>query len=135
MSDRNGTAPRIIPGCDVLPPLAPSPRPAAGCAADRGQAKGKAGGRFATVNAFADFTLGGLSRAEIAVWLLLWRDTKADGLARTSQADLARRAGCNVRTVKRAARRLVRAGLLEIVRRGRLGAGPSAYRVRPLRGD
>jgi hypothetical protein len=40
----------------------------------------------------ADFTLSALTRAEIAVCLLLWRDTKSDGTAQTSQADLARRA-------------------------------------------
>jgi hypothetical protein len=142
MTGRNGTAPRIITGCAVLPPLdAPAPPSAHPAPRRTGQPKGKPGGRpaargrFATVNAFADFTLTGLCRAEIAVWLLLWRDTKADGLARTSQADLARRAGCDVSTVKRAVRRLVRVGLLDIARRGRLGAGPSAYRVRPLRPD
>jgi hypothetical protein len=132
MSDRNGVGRRVIPGCDVLPPLDPSPRPAGRGPAGRGAVTGKPGGRFATINAFADFTVAGLSRAEVVVWVLLWRDTKADGLARTSQADLARRAGCDVSTVKRAVRRLVRAGLLDIARRGRLGCGPSAYRVRPL---
>jgi hypothetical protein len=65
-------------------PGAPKRRPG-----DRPAARG----RFATVNAFADLTPAGLNRAEIAVWLLLWRHTKADWLARTSQANLARRAG------------------------------------------
>lgn len=87
-------------------------------------------GRFEQVNGFADFTLPGLDRAQIAVWLILWRDTKA-GIARTSQADLARRAGTTTRTVERAVRRLIRAGLLTVVRRGGLGRGPSSYRVHP----
>lgn len=93
----------------------------------RGKAETK--GRFVVINRFADFALAGLSRAEICVWLLLWRDTKPDGLARTSQGDLARRAGKNVRTVKRAVRRLVDAGLIVIVRQGGLRKGPSTYRV------
>jgi DNA-binding IclR family transcriptional regulator len=84
------------------------------------------------VNAFADFSLVGRGRAEIAVWLLLWRDTRPDGLARTSQADLARRAGCDPSTVKRALRRLRAAGLLTTVCRGRINAGPSVYRVHGL---
>jgi hypothetical protein len=133
MSECNSTAPRIIPGCAVLPPLDPSPAPPL-----KGMFYGRrqvVRGRFAVLNAFADFTLRGLSRADIAVWLLLWRDTKPNGLARTAQADLARRAGCDVSTVKRAVRRLVRSGLLDVTYRGRLGRGPSAYVVQPLRND
>jgi hypothetical protein len=109
----------------------------------RGQsrAKGTAAGRrtgerFAVLNAFVDFTLRELTRAEIAVWFVLYRDTKAaDGLARTSQADLARRAGVNLGTAKRAVARLCRRGLLTVVFRGSLRRGPSAYRVRPLTKD
>ena len=98
-----------------------------GTAADR-----KAGNRFAALNAFVDFTQRELSRAEIAVWFTLYRDTKPDGLARTSQADLARRAGVNVRTAKRAVLTLWRRGLLTVVFRGNLRRGPSIYRVRAL---
>jgi DNA-binding MarR family transcriptional regulator len=98
------------------------------------KAKGKstAGERFKVLNAFADFTLAGLDRAEIAVWLVLWRDTKPDGLARTSQADLARRAGVTDRTVRRAITSLLDAGLLRVVHRGGLRRGVSVYRVLPL---
>ena len=104
---------------------------------DAHKAKGKAAGRragdrFAVLNAFVDFTMQDLPRAEVLVWLALFRDTKADGLARTSQADLARRAGVNVGTVKRAVAGLRRRGLLAVVFRGSLRRGPSAYRVRPL---
>ena len=99
------------------------------------KAKGKAAGRFAVLNAFVDFTMQELSRAEVLVWLALFRDTKADRQARTSQADLARRAGMNVGTVKRAVAGLRRRGLLAVVFRGSLRRGPSAYRVRPLTRD
>lgn len=106
-------------------------------AGGKSKAKGKATGRrhadrFATLNTFADFTQRELSRAEITVWLTLYRDTKADGTARTSQADLARRAGVNVRTAKRAVLTLCRRGLLTVVFRGNLRRGPSVYRVRAL---
>ena len=90
------------------------------------------GDRFAVLNTFADFTLSALTRAEIAVWLLLWRDTKRDGTAKTSQADLARRAGVSVGTAKRAVAGLRCRGLLTVVFRGTLRRGPSAYRVHPL---
>jgi hypothetical protein len=103
----------------------------------RGGAKGTAvgrrtGERFATLNAFVDVTAGTLNRAELLAWLILYRDTKADGLARTSQADLARRAGVNVRTAKRAVLTLCRRGLLTVVFRGNLRRGPSVYRVRAM---
>lgn len=118
-----------LTGCAVLPPMQgpiPSPTPRS-----KGRHKAKrAAGRFAALNAFLDVTLRELPRAQIAVWLLLFRDTKADGLARTGQADLARRAGCNAGTVKRALAGLARRRLLTVVHRGRLGAGPSVYRLR-----
>ena len=94
--------------------------------------RGTAGQRFKVLNAFADFTIAGLDRAEIVVWLLLWRDTKPDGLARTSQADLARRGGISDRTVRRAITHLRRAGLLRVAHQGGFRRGASVYRVLPL---
>jgi len=87
--------------------------------------------RFAVLNAFVDFGIADadLTPAEALVWLVLYRDTKANGLARTAQADIARRAGLDVRTVRRAVASLEAKGMLQIVRRGRLNAGPSTYRV------
>ena len=92
----------------------------------------KAKHRFAILNAFTDMTMKELGRAEMAVWLLLYRDTKPNGLARTAQADLARRTGTTTRTVERAVNSLERRGLLTVVRRGGLRRGPSSYRVHAL---
>jgi hypothetical protein len=107
---------------------------------DRSQPTGKrrarakaAGQRFRTLNAFVDFTAGGLRRNELLVWLILYRDTR-DGVARTSQADLARRAGVSKRTVIRVVRKLVDRGLLVVVYRGSIQQGPSGYRVLPVAG-
>ncbi|MGA7698333.1 MAG: winged helix-turn-helix transcriptional regulator [Thermoguttaceae bacterium] len=132
------TKPPILEGCAVLPPMHQgtgngSLRRHQGDTAKtkRKHADRKTGDRFAVLNTFADFTMAGLARAEIVVWLLLWRDTKPDGLARTSQADLARRAGIDVSTAKRAVARLVRRRLLTVVFRGSLRRGPSKYRVHP----
>jgi hypothetical protein len=94
----------------------------------------RTGNRFGAINAFLDATMAGLRPCERAVWLLLWRDTRPNGLARTSQADLARRAGATERAVRSALRELQRRGLVVVVRRGRLQGGPSCYRVRPLTG-
>ncbi len=127
--------PRILAVGEEPPALNPT------LAADRASRKGKtskpkrkAGERFAVFNALVDFTLCTLNRAQIAVWLILYRDTR-DGTARTGIADIARRAGCDRSTVFRAVRSLERAGLLKVVYRGGLGKGTSRYRVRPLAKD
>jgi Mn-dependent DtxR family transcriptional regulator len=62
---------------------------------------------------------------------VLYRDTK-DGSARTSQADIARRAGVSKRTVIRCLRRLERRGLVVVAARGGPAKGPSRYRVKPF---
>lgn len=87
--------------------------------------------RFELLNAFVDFTAGRLTRSELLVWLTLYRDTR-DGIARTAQADLARRTGASLRSISLAIARLERLGLLVVVQRGGLKRGPSSYRVRPL---
>ena len=87
--------------------------------------------RFSILNNFVDFTMHRLSRNEVAVWFVLYRDSR-DGIARTSQADIARRAGVTDRTVRNMIRRLERRGLLKTVFRGGLNSGPSRYRVIPL---
>ena len=72
-----------------------------------------------------------LTGAEAKVWLILFRDTKATGTARTGQTDIARRAGLSRRGVQVAVGKLTAKGLVTIVRRGRLNSGPSTYRVCP----
>ena len=130
--------PRIIPVGEELPPME-RPTPSSNGRhqhqdGDRSKPKGKTGERFALLNAFIDFTLADLTRAEIAVWLILYRDTR-EGTARTSITDIARRAGCDRSTVFRALNRLERAGLVKIVHRGGLGRGASRYRVLALAKD
>lgn len=127
---------RIAPlvGSEVLPPLESKTKPTAKVRPSAKEAKGSkpkrpTGERFQTINAFVDMTLRDLDRNELAVWLLLWRDTKPNGLAKTSQTDLAKRAGVSTRTVERAVRRLLNRGLLQLSRRGGVNRGPSTYRV------
>lgn len=94
-------------------------------------ARQKAANRFAVLNAFIDLTMGKLTPSEVTTWIVLYRDTKPDGLARTGQADLARRAGITDRQVRRAIANLKSRGLLRIARRGGTRCGPSSYRVLP----
>ena len=87
--------------------------------------------RWSVFNAFVDASMMSLNRSELAVWLVLFRDTKGDtGLARTGQTDLARRCGCSVRAVRTAIQSLQDKGFIEVVRLGRINAGPSVYRVK-----
>lgn len=88
--------------------------------------------RFATLNAFVDMGMADLTGAEAKVWLILFRDTKGTGTARTAQTDLARRAGLSVRSVKLALRSLTAKGMVRLVHRGRLNVGPSVHTVHPV---
>ena len=47
--------------------------------------------RFEMLNAFVDTGNAELSRAELAVWMILYRDTHRNGVARASLDDLAHR--------------------------------------------
>jgi hypothetical protein len=129
--------PRIIPVGGELPPMEPrSDRSGKLPPGKVSEPKGKAGKRstgerFRTLNNFVDFSLGKLSRAQIAVWLILYRDTR-DDTARTGMADIARRAGCSRRHIVRAVQRLEKLGLLKVVQRGGFRRGASHYRVNPL---
>ena len=128
------TPPRLE-GCDVLPPLVSGEHKRPGESEQhrpkRKLSYGKTANRFAVLNNFVDFTMGELPRGCVTVWFVLYRDTK-DGTARTSQADISRRAGMSVRGVRDAIRRLESLGLLKTVFRGGLNRGPSIYRVLPL---
>ena len=98
-------------------------------AGEQSKTKGKASGRqtgerFALLNGFVDFAAGTLNRAELLVWLTLYRDTK-DGTAATSQADIARRTGLCKRTVQLTLHRLAAAGLVRQVHRGGIRRGHS----------
>lgn len=135
--DRNGSAPRPLAVGEEPPPMYSAdeqrrrtePKPAAG-----GKAKGKRtnGLRFQSINAFIDASMAGLTLAERSVWLILWRDTKPNGLAETSQMDMGRRAGITDRAVRKALGGLVKRGLVSVVKRGSLQRGASVYRVWPV---
>jgi hypothetical protein len=68
-----------------------------------------------------DTGMADLSRAELSVWLILYRDTKRDGTARASLDDLARRRATDRQTASRGVGRLARRKML---RGGGLNCGP-----------
>ena len=88
--------------------------------------------RFEMLNSFVDKGMRHLTAHQSAVWLVLFRDTRPNGLARASVDDIARRAGLGRRTVLRSLRRLEELRMLRVASRGGLNRGPSAYRVFPF---
>jgi CRP-like cAMP-binding protein len=125
--------PPILEGCAVLPPMHQGNGLHHRHQGDTSKAKGKparrkTGDRFAVANAFADYGARLVDTTAQAVWWILWRETKPDGLARVSFGRLADCIGRSRRTVVRGVGRLVKAGLLTVVRRGNIREGPSTYR-------
>jgi CRP-like cAMP-binding protein len=108
----------------VLPPLKPGLEPKS--------RESVRPSRFGALNGFVDASMRDLTRAEIAAWLVLFRDTKKSGLVRTSHTDIARRSGVSPRSVVDAMRKLRARGLVTQVRRGNIHVGPSTYRVHPI---
>lgn len=118
-----------LSGCGVLPALeeeyVEERRPAT---PEKTKRKRNVSERFQLLNTFVDFSMRHLNWSEIRVWMVLYRDSR-EGVARTSQEDIARRAGVSRVTVTRAIKRLKKCGLLQVVRQGGLGRGMSSYRL------
>lgn len=119
----------ILPGCSVLPPLETPSKPKA--SSEKPKARKATGERFAVLNAFVDVSMADLSRAELATWFVLYRDTR-NGTACTSAEHIAKRIGTSLRAVTTALAKLRRRGLLVQVFRGGINRGPSRYRVVPM---
>ena len=120
-----------------LPPLPPpmNPRPAKsanGKAGEKPKRPKETANRFRELNAFVDCSMADLSRAELATWITLWRDTKQEGTVRTSSTDIARRIGSSRRAVTDALAGLRKRGLLRLIHQGGLTGGTSVYRAVPL---
>lgn len=86
--------------------------------------------RWAALNCFVDESLRQVGNTAAVIWLILFRDANKEGTVRTAQSDLARRAGVSIRTVHSAIKSLRSAGLVEVLRKGRLNTGPTLYRIR-----
>ena len=87
------------------------------------------GDRWAMLNTMVDLAIRDLTAAEIKVWLVLFRDVRS-GLARTSMADIARRAGLEPRSAKRAMRSLEARRLVKIVAHGTIDGKPNTYQLK-----
>lgn len=88
----------------------------------------KAAGRFAVLNEFVDTSMHDLTRSELAVWLVLYRNVR-DGKARLSAGGIANVAGMSRRSATAAIGSLRRKGLLTVIYKGGQNRGASTYRV------
>jgi hypothetical protein len=88
--------------------------------------------RFEILNEFVDRGMANLTPHQAVVWMVLYRDTKPDGIARTSIVDIARRGGIARRTVINSIACLRQLKMLRVVKRGGLNRGTSAYAVFPI---
>jgi len=119
---------------NVLPPLPPplNPRPTAAAKSTAKPKRTETSNRFHQINTFVDCSLVDLSRSEALTWLVLWRDTKPDGTARTSMGDIARRIGSSRTAIVTAVKKLQQRGLVALIFKGGINRGPSVYCVQPL---
>lgn len=133
--NNNRHNPPIIPPGQVLPPMdaATTRQPETKAGKSKGKRRDSEGtrDRFGVLNAFVDVGMAGLTRAELATWLVLYRDTRR-GTARTGANDIARRSGLSKRAVLDAVGKLRQRGLLTRIYKGGINRGPSTYRVHPL---
>src|SRR5262245_48567890 len=85
--------------------------------------------RWKVFNHFVDRGLAKLSRSEGFVYLILFRDTRPTGLARTALSELAQRGGMSERQASRALQSLIRKGKVYVIRAatGRRAALYSLY--------
>lgn len=120
-------APIIPPDCAGLPPFKPNAVPRTDERPTTSRPSRHTADRFGTLNAFVDCTAARLTRAELVTWLVIWRDTKPSGHARTSQTEIARRGGMSDRAVRAALTKLVSYGLVHVIRRGGFRQGMSIY--------
>lgn len=109
--------------------------PAAAAAKGDPSAKAKSRQRFATFNSFVDAVGRYLHPSDREVWHVLFRFADAEtNAAEVRLADIACRLGCHTRTVARSVKRLIKAGLVERLKRGTRQGGPSRYRIDPQPG-
>ena len=86
---------------------------------------------FKTLAGFVDEGARMLNRSELAVFLILMRDTKPDGTARAALTDIATRGGLSKRSASRAVQSLIGRGVVHVVRPGVAGK-PTLYTIFPL---
>lgn len=88
--------------------------------------------RWTMLNDFIDYGQRHLTSSAVRVWLVLFRETKPDGLARITVEQIAARAGICTRSVDRGLDELRGDRFAVCVSRGTRNKGPSVHRLLPI---
>lgn len=122
---------RIRPVEPICDPRNGPPRSAGSSKANRGNGKTKStAGRFQVLNQFVDQSARLVSYKSQSVWLVLFRETKPDGLATVSYSQIAEMMGAHRSTALRGLAELKKAGLAEVIKKGNSQENrPSTYRI------
>jgi hypothetical protein len=88
--------------------------------------------RWMLLNAFVDAGMAGLEISDAVVWLALFRNARADGVATVARVRLVEITGLAPNTITTSIGRLVAAGWIERLRRGGPSGGIAVYRLQPL---
>jgi hypothetical protein len=100
---------------DGPPGLAPPRQPAANGKAPK---RKEATGRFQVLNTFVDESARLVSTTAQAVWMVLYRETKPNGLAQVSHNQIAEMIGLKRRATINATQELIAKGLIKVIHRG-----------------
>jgi hypothetical protein len=112
---------------DGPPGLSPPRKPSTNGKAAKSKASS---GRFQVLNTFCDESARLVSNAAVACWMILFRETKPDGLATVAYSQIAECLGIKRRAAMRLVQDLVDAGLVTVVKRGTMkGHTPSTYKI------
>lgn len=106
----------------AIPPVAPRDTP------PKRPEQRRHGDRFKVLNDFCDISARLVDTTAQACWLQVYSEER-DGRARISHEQIAHKLGVTRVTVSRALKRLEKAGLVEVLKRGGLHKGMSTYRV------
>ena len=133
MSSQKCEKTSALSGCAVLPrQKGKNQQPMSGAENSSRRKPNRTANRFQVLNEFVDSSMVGLSKVELGVWFILYRDTKPNGSASTSMSDMARRIGVSRRSVVTAVSQLERRGLITVAFRGGFRKGMNIYRVNSL---
>lgn len=117
----------------VPPALRPEDRPTVKPPKPLGKRLHATARRWQTLNLFVDRTLASLRPAEVRVWIVLYRHTRA-GKVRVSRARIAQQTGMSEGSVSKALAKLMAIGLVIRLRKGNsIHHTLSTYRIRGVR--
>lgn len=85
--------------------------------------------RWTLLNAFVDRGMAGLKFSDVAVWMALFRNSNADGVATVARTRIKALTGCDIKTIAGALSRLTAEHWAVRIQRGGPVGGMAVYRL------